>query len=615
LAGGQSVGHAAAGSLATGAGSFAGAAIGGFLGGPLGAFVGGYLGGSLAGGLFDLAFPPSTGESEPPSTYTPRRDLPAGVTLEFYSPNNQSTVIFPNIVSWRIEEDRRFPFPHTIYFRRTFDTETEGNTYINPDTLRIIGPIPAERPSNEPNKDARRIPHAGTPAGAPYDPPTPNPAGNQSRPAASNSGSGLTKAPGANPNANLGPAATPAAQPRNITMAGPGTGIASSPSNNPASSPSASPSPFNQAQPGPQNRGGNFSPSPFNLPAGAPAPGMGATPTPQNPALAPAPRTATISSSPQTGPTPQVPDAFRPPTPPPQPETVKASLDPDLISRLTKLEELITGSNTKADINLKKLDDIEPKIPDYDLIKKASKDGICEEAQPDGCLGKPMNDIKNDLDDIGDALDELKGKDNELKKAQVSVVIVDCIDGKAVESQAVISCLDGLQTQVQKEFQQFANIRKELCENCDCIASVPEWWQVRIEADRPQLIIQFGPDLGNGKIDRQSRWSLSLPHYYKPKDFKPNIPGYTKGSKEAILTLKDNSKLIVNAVTVTEAKRVIKALKLYINPKYLPGRITTGTREYGEDELKELKVAPTKADFFATGLRNMEPDWTIRLNK
>jgi hypothetical protein len=140
------------------------------------------------------------------------------------------------------------------------------------------------------------------------------------------------------------------------------------------------------------------------------------------------------------------------------------------------------------------------------------------------------------------------------------------------------------------------------------IAAIPEWWPARIGGQRPQLVTLFAEKLPNGKLGR-TRWPLTIPHY-NPRVRKPNLPSYKKGQWEGILTLKDNSKLIVNAISQSEAERVINAVKTYISPAYLAGaQLKIGIRK-GEP-LKQCLVVPTSAKFFATGQKNTVPNWTV----
>lgn len=136
----------------------------------------------------------------------------------------------------------------------------------------------------------------------------------------------------------------------------------------------------------------------------------------------------------------------------------------------------------------------------------------------------------------------------------------------------------------------------------DAIA-IPEWWAVRPGADVPQLAITFKAEQGS------SYWSLTIPHYHKPATVVPQVPRYEKGSIFATLTLKDNTKLTVNAKTFEEGERVLYALVGYIDPAYLPNPLNIHQGRRKGAALKEVTVVPTKGYFYATGQQDARPDW------
>lgn len=166
-------------------------------------------------------------------------------------------------------------------------------------------------------------------------------------------------------------------------------------------------------------------------------------------------------------------------------------------------------------------------------------------------------------------------------------------------------------------YERIAKLEALQCEQNNAIAAVPEWWQIRPEAQRSQLVVLFAEVKSTGKLG-DSRWTLAIPHYNRGKGFKPKIPDYNKGSWEGILVLKDNSKIIVNAKDRTECTRVINALKINVPVEY---RVVNGKAikaKIGErvnSDLKECRVTAIRADFFSTGQRNLKPDWSIDLRK
>jgi hypothetical protein len=154
---------------------------------------------------------------------------------------------------------------------------------------------------------------------------------------------------------------------------------------------------------------------------------------------------------------------------------------------------------------------------------------------------------------------------------------------------------------------------------CDAVAvaSVPEWWAVRPGADRPQLAVIFANVLSTGKLGR-SYWTLHIPHYNKPKGFKPSIPTYMKGDWQGTLVLTDNSKMVVNCESKQECMKVLNKLKILVpfelrskNGKAIKPKIL----EYPNKTFKGVRVVPIRADFYSKGKENAAPDWSVRLRK
>lgn len=208
-------------------------------------------------------------------------------------------------------------------------------------------------------------------------------------------------------------------------------------------------------------------------------------------------------------------------------------------------------------------------------------------------------------------LDGLPGKDAEMEYESVTVQIVTCKDGVPEQSTRTIQVIKGTGDQVFAEFQQLAELKNDQCLK-ETIAAVPEWWQVRIEGRRPQLVMLFGEQSASGKVGA-GHYALTIPHYVGGKTSKPPIGAYQKGQVEGLLTLNDNSKVIVNCVSESEANRVLLLAKQVIEPTLLEGSfIKMGTRR--GQILKAITLSPQYGKFFSTGLQNTKPDWTINYN-
>ena len=107
---------------------------------------------------------------------------------------------------------------------------------------------------------------------------------------------------------------------------------------------------------------------------------------------------------------------------------------------------------------------------------------------------------------------------------------------------------------------------------------------------------------------------MTLPHYFKPKTYKPKFPDYEKGDTEAIQVLTDNSKIIINAKDKTECLRVINVLKTYIDPNFLKNLKPPKVGDRG-GVYKKCRVTATQCAFFPDGQKNTVPEWTLKLRE
>lgn len=155
-----------------------------------------------------------------------------------------------------------------------------------------------------------------------------------------------------------------------------------------------------------------------------------------------------------------------------------------------------------------------------------------------------------------------------------------------------------------------ADFQKSSCEN-DNFAVVPEWWQLRPEADRPQLIVQCAEKKEDGTLG-SAKYVVTIPHYRHetPHGFAP-FYSLSKGSFQGMLTLKDNSKVIIYGDSIAHTRSVLVSIwneikfdyRLPFNPKVGP---------IGNPDFKEVTVYPKYGKYFATGAKKTVPDWVVR---
>lgn len=139
----------------------------------------------------------------------------------------------------------------------------------------------------------------------------------------------------------------------------------------------------------------------------------------------------------------------------------------------------------------------------------------------------------------------------------------------------------------------------------DVIASYPEGWLIKRGQDIPQLAIIFRDQ---DKKSISGNYTLYIPHYNG--DRTPKIGSYQKGNHWARWILKDNSQLLVNGNTQAEALRIIEKLEKLVSPKFKTDKIS-GLKigEYSKGTIKNIKVAPIRADYYAQGKTNNFADW------
>ena len=206
--------------------------------------------------------------------------------------------------------------------------------------------------------------------------------------------------------------------------------------------------------------------------------------------------------------------------------------------------------------------------------------------------------------------------EDDVKFVEISVTVFDHCNGDRPKfREEKVSVIQGTEAQVFKQFFELAQIRaKEECSQCDEIAAVPEWWQVRAGADRPQLIVQYAqmltpPGFTPAKYGPPNH-IITIPHYSVPADqtTREAFPPYQKGQAMSVLTLKDNSKLIVNCNSQRTAQILTDQLQSTIDSSQMNGAaLSIGIRK--GQALKTVVVYPRIVKYFANGQKDLKPTW------
>ncbi len=155
-----------------------------------------------------------------------------------------------------------------------------------------------------------------------------------------------------------------------------------------------------------------------------------------------------------------------------------------------------------------------------------------------------------------------------------------------------------------------AKIQKMMCGMST--PAIPESWAIRIGTDRPQLVIVYAEVFNSGKLGK-SRWSLTIPHYRGTEKSRLFLPTYNRGNWHGSLRLSDDSQIVVNAGSSQECKRVLNKLKIMIPVEYRLDKYRKAYKprvvENPNIEMKECRVIPTIAKYYATGQKDLTPTW------
>lgn len=148
---------------------------------------------------------------------------------------------------------------------------------------------------------------------------------------------------------------------------------------------------------------------------------------------------------------------------------------------------------------------------------------------------------------------------------------------------------------------------KVKCES-DSYASIPDSATFKVPNIVPQLSLQF-KESGNNK---GSRWHITIPRFNEA--FKDNLEPFTyqKGNYRCGLELTDNSKIIVNAVTEDEGRRVIAHCRQFVLPEYLTPLDWIKVNKIPSRQFKEVTVVSCHAKYF-TGRLDEPPKWVRKI--
>lgn len=140
------------------------------------------------------------------------------------------------------------------------------------------------------------------------------------------------------------------------------------------------------------------------------------------------------------------------------------------------------------------------------------------------------------------------------------------------------------------------------------VASVPEHWQLSREATRPQGVLLFGEWSQGETYIGPPKWETCVPHFIPGRiDSYSNEFGYWKGSRQGLVTLADNSKIIIYARDDNEIDRVLDRVLEDVDPDMKEGAYVKRGDIKGPP-FSERYVRLRRIDYYSTGQRKMQQD-------
>ncbi|NJL48735.1 MAG: hypothetical protein HC929_16205 [Leptolyngbyaceae cyanobacterium SM2_5_2] len=189
-----------------------------------------------------------------------------------------------------------------------------------------------------------------------------------------------------------------------------------------------------------------------------------------------------------------------------------------------------------------------------------------------------------------------------------------CDDGEVIQHTSSGQGVPGIDEKLDAIGRAIVTIWDKVKCDCDAIAAIPEWWQVRVGANRPQLVVLYAEKQDDGKLGR-TRWPVTIP-WFNPRyrsQLKTRLPKYRKGQHQGLLVLNDNSKILVYAYTQVEAETVVKRLADLVQANQRPKPLAIAIGQRKGTPLKTVSVVPTIAHFYADGQQSAAPTWSEKL--
>jgi hypothetical protein len=243
---------------------------------------------------------------------------------------------------------------------------------------------------------------------------------------------------------------------------------------------------------------------------------------------------------------------------------------------------------------------------------------------PDPCLTVDpcTKKISGKLQDSIDLIEKLKKLLEDLTKT--TTIEVDqfdkCVNGEPKYASQSLSVPTDQAVYLTEIFTRLANIEGLGCttppaaDPVECVATVPEWWQVRFEGGIEQLILSYRELRSDGTIGKDW-YPITIPHPKSTVSTTARLTtNYRKGNWQILLILNDNSKVILNAFDELTGLAFMRTQLIpLIDPAYLT-KSKLKTAHFPDSGFTELVVTHKNTDYFATGQRKLKATWRARVN-
>ena len=168
--------------------------------------------------------------------------------------------------------------------------------------------------------------------------------------------------------------------------------------------------------------------------------------------------------------------------------------------------------------------------------------------------------------------------------------------------------LSGITAQNQVILQALAAIwDKVKCES-EAYASVPDAAPFKVPNVVPQLALQFKESGSSGG----SRWHITIPRFNEAYKDALQPFTYQKGNYRCGLELTDNSKIIVNAITEAEGRRVIAHCLQFVRAEFQTSLDLIRVNKIPSRDFRQVQVVSCYAKYFA-GRLDEPPQWVRKI--